>query len=144
MIMVLLQHNGIDIYLLPITCQIVQNNNYILLILINFRIKITVYSRSIQKHANHYTCTIITLNIGSDRPFANSVDPDQTPQIAASDQGLHCLLYFNLSWNYVRPTPNSSVTFLELFPHSTSLIVLTCSSSRHFMRFRSHVYKRVN
>ena len=23
--------------------------------------------------------------------YANSVDPDQTPQIAASDQGLHCL-----------------------------------------------------
>ena len=25
--------------------------------------------------------------------FANSVDPDQTPQNAASDQGLHCLPY---------------------------------------------------
>ena len=24
--------------------------------------------------------------------FANSADPDQTPQNAASDQGLHCLL----------------------------------------------------
>ena len=24
---------------------------------------------------------------------ANSVDPDQTPQNAASDEGLHCLLY---------------------------------------------------
>ena len=23
---------------------------------------------------------------------ANSVDPDQTPQVAASDQGMHCLL----------------------------------------------------
>ena len=31
-------------------------------------------------------------------PFlnANSVDPDQTPQNAASDQGLHCLLMFLL------------------------------------------------
>ena len=26
------------------------------------------------------------------RTFANSVDPDQTPQNAASDQGQHCLL----------------------------------------------------
>ena len=25
--------------------------------------------------------------------LANSVDPDQTPQSAASDQGLHCLHY---------------------------------------------------
>ena len=24
--------------------------------------------------------------------MANSVDPDQTPQIAAPDQGIHCLL----------------------------------------------------
>ena len=27
------------------------------------------------------------------RAFANSVDPDQMPQNAASDQGLHCLPY---------------------------------------------------
>ena len=26
------------------------------------------------------------------RTLANSADPDQTPQNAASDQGLHCLL----------------------------------------------------
>ena len=33
---------------------------------------------------------LICLNIA--RWFANSVDPDQTPRSAASDQGLHCLL----------------------------------------------------
>ena len=27
------------------------------------------------------------------KAFVNSVDPDQTPQNAASDQGLHCLPY---------------------------------------------------
>ena len=30
--------------------------------------------------------------------YANSVDPDQTPLSAASDQGLHCLL-MSLLWN---------------------------------------------
>ena len=28
---------------------------------------------------------------------ANSADPDQTPQIVASDQGVHCLLTVNSS-----------------------------------------------
>ena len=34
--------------------------------------------------------------------YANSVDPNQTPQSAASDQGLHCLqmsLYWTLGLN---------------------------------------------
>ena len=42
--------------------------------------------------------TIITLNIGRDA-FVNNVDPDQTPQNAASDQGLHCLPYIQ---QYIR------------------------------------------
>ena len=36
--------------------------------------------------------TVLTLRIRADRPEQNSLDPDQTPQKAASDQGLHCLL----------------------------------------------------
>ena len=35
--------------------------------------------------------TELTLSVGTDRPFANSVDPDQTQQNVVSDQGLHCL-----------------------------------------------------
>ena len=35
---------------------------------------------------------VYTLSIGTYRPDHNSLDPDQTPQNAASDQGLHCLL----------------------------------------------------
>ena len=31
--------------------------------------------------------------------FANSVDPDQTPKNAASDQGLHCLHKYGNSYN---------------------------------------------
>ena len=40
-----------------------------------------------------YSHTVITLSIGTDRLFENSVDPDQMPQNAASDQVLHCLPY---------------------------------------------------
>ena len=33
--------------------------------------------------------------------FANSVDPDQMPQNAASDQGLHCLSYIQQYFRYI-------------------------------------------
>ena len=34
--------------------------------------------------------------------YANSADPDQTPQDAASDQGLHCLLTENYNKNKIK------------------------------------------
>ena len=34
--------------------------------------------------------------------FANSVDPDQTPQYAASDQGLHCLPYIQQYFKHIK------------------------------------------
>ena len=37
--------------------------------------------------------TVHALRIWTERPEKNSTDLDQTPQNAASDQGLHCLLY---------------------------------------------------
>ena len=35
--------------------------------------------------------TVFILKYSDRQAWANSVDPDQTPQNAASDQGLHCL-----------------------------------------------------
>ena len=36
-------------------------------------------------------CYCIDTMYSDRQALANSVDPDQMPQIAASDQGLHCL-----------------------------------------------------
>ena len=44
----------------------------------------------LQQNRSHLLHPVITLNIGT-QASANSVDPDQTPQNVASDQGLHCL-----------------------------------------------------
>ena len=38
----------------------------------------------------------------SARTLANSADPDQTPQYAASDQDLHCLLHCLLKLQEVK------------------------------------------
>ena len=39
----------------------------------------------------YFISTVVALSIGTDRPQQNSVYPDQTPQYAASGQGLHSL-----------------------------------------------------
>ena len=39
----------------------------------------------------HFDQTVLTLRFLDRQALANRVDPDQTPQNAASDQGLHCL-----------------------------------------------------
>ena len=51
------------------------------------------------------------INLSKDifEPFANSVIPDQMPQNAASDQGLHCLpkywIFCKVATNKTNPTP---------------------------------------
>ena len=49
--------------------------------------------------------TIIILNIGT-----NSVDPDQTPRSAASDQGLHCLPF---TQHYLDTSTGRTIDFHE-------------------------------
>ena len=41
---------------------------------------------------------IVTIFVAISELIANSVDPDQTPRSAASDQGLHCLPMY-LLWD---------------------------------------------
>ena len=48
-------------------------------------------SRMISKAVRFYQITVLTRRIRKDRPEQKSVDPDRTPQNAASDQGLLCL-----------------------------------------------------
>ena len=46
--------------------------------------------------------TVITLRIGTERPFANSVDLDQMPQNATSHQGIHCLPYIQQYFLHIK------------------------------------------
>ena len=50
--------------------------------------------------------TVTTLRIWTEKAFANNVDPEQTPQNAASDQGLHSLPYIQ---QYFRPIIKLSI-----------------------------------
>ena len=46
--------------------------------------------------------------------MANSVDPDQTPHVAASDLGLHCLQRLSIPILKI----NMIHTFQPLYPHN--------------------------
>ena len=54
--------------------------------------------------------------------LANSVDPDQTPQNAASDQGLHCLLKLQIVKDEIKKKKLKS-PFRSIFPslHSETI-----------------------
>ena len=45
------------------------------------------------------------------QPWANSVDPDQMPQIVASDQGLHCLPFIQQFLNTSAGSENDLLKF---------------------------------
>ena len=80
--------------------------------------------------------------------FANSADPDQTPQNAASDQGLHCLpviLLVVCERSYVTHTNTKQMcsTCVQLYAYVTVTFVYECHMSnltvcKHYEIFTSY------
>ena len=77
--------------------------------------QIPEWAQRSQRTRTKYTCgdmkeiTIILIYIYRNNPkywnlqaFANSVDPDQMPQNAASDLGLHCLPYVQQYFRHIK------------------------------------------
>ena len=50
----------------------------------------SVNINNVESNSDESNCPICS-KFSDKQAYANSVDPDQTPQNAASDQGLHCL-----------------------------------------------------
>ena len=58
--------------------------------------------------------------------MANSVDPDQTPRPAASDQGLHCLL------SHICPSSHPAF-LLKCFSFFVSLVLYSAKFCKFFV-----------
>ena len=60
--------------------------------------------------------------------FANSADPDQTPQITASNQGLHCLPYIQ---QYFKDIKSSRMDYFKFQEKYGKWIILRVYTIKH-------------
>ena len=79
--------------------------------------------------------------------LANTADPDQTPQNAVSDQGLHCLFKLQedkCNWNRPRSWPFFQPTFRDKRPTGVVNALIITSFALWLSKERMQFYQRLS